>query len=29
MQVAGKKKSIADEAGLILQAKMKQLAPAT
>lgn len=29
MQVASKKKSIADEAGMILQAKVKQLAPAT
>ncbi|KAK1390240.1 putative prefoldin subunit 5 [Heracleum sosnowskyi] len=28
-EVAAKKKSIADEAGMILQAKLKQLAPAT
>lgn len=27
MQVASKKKSIADEAGALLQAKMKQLSP--
>jgi hypothetical protein len=29
MQVASKKKSVADEAGAILQAKLKQLAPST
>lgn len=29
MQVAAKKKSIADEAGAILQAKLKQLSPTT
>ena len=29
MQVAAKKKSIADEAAVILQAKLKQLAPST
>ena len=29
MQVATKKKSIADEAGVILQAKLKQLGAAT
>lgn len=29
MQVAAKKKSVADEAGMVLQAKMKQLSAAT
>jgi len=29
MQVAAKKKSVADEAGMVLQAKVKQLTAAT